>query len=64
MNEIAYIRWMVSIVEAACIDRATDQRRFGDDFPMPKLPISLVPMGVSNLAAQIYNVAFEGWEEE
>lgn len=61
-ESIKYMRWIVNIIAAAHADRDNGTRRFGEDFPMEKLPKSLNRQGASNLAATIYNVAYEGWE--
>jgi hypothetical protein len=64
MNEFDFIRWLVNIVAAAHADKAAGKRRFGDDFPMKKQPKTFFSQyAVVTLAAQIYNVAYEGWEE-
>jgi hypothetical protein len=62
MNEFDFICWVVNIVEAAHSDKTAGKRRFGDDFPIAKLPRSLNRLGSQNLAARIYNVVFDGWD--
>ena len=65
MSEIEYATWLMNIVAAASEDRRTGkQGREGKDFPIKAIPNEFKTIGVSNLAAQVYNCIYFGWDEQ